>query len=68
MENANELRHLLSADKREDYDFTTYIKSNEAAADFVLDRYLILNFMRKVPLYLPMNPGDFYSAVSFYPG
>ena len=39
MENANELRHLLLADKREDYDFTTYIKSNEAAEDFVMDRY-----------------------------
>ena len=38
MENANELRHLL-ADKREDYDFTTYIKSNEVAMDFILDRY-----------------------------
>ncbi|HEX8351251.1 MAG TPA: hypothetical protein VF598_14905 [Hymenobacter sp.] len=39
MENANELRRLLVADKREDYDFTTYIKSNEAAVDFVMDRY-----------------------------
>jgi len=43
MENANELRHLLSADKREDYDFTTYIKSNEAAVDFVTDRYHMYN-------------------------
>ena len=39
MENANELRHLLVADKREDYDFNAYIKSNEVTEDFVMDRY-----------------------------
>ena len=39
MENANELRHLLSTDKREDYDFTTYIKSNQVSQDFIMDRY-----------------------------